>query len=143
MNLYKKLFLASAFCCASISATAADFDGTKTLLCALMESSECLPGTGCVTGTADSINLPNFINVDFKKKMITSKDPVTAPTDTKNKPRNAKIKRMEQIEGLTILQGAQNGRGWSMSIGHADGKMTLSASGDGAGFVVQGACTSR
>lgn len=141
MSVYKKLFLAGAVCCASLSANAGDFDGSKPLLCALMESAECLPGSGCVTGTADSINLPNFINVDIKKKMITSKDPVSATAE--GKPRKAEIKRMEQIEGLTILQGAQNGRGWSMSISHADGKMTMSASGDNVGFVVQGACTTR
>lgn len=143
MNLYKKLFMASVFCAASLSANAGNFDGSKPLLCAMMETSECLPSLGCGAVTPESINLPSFLDIDFKKKMISSPDPITSSKDGKNKKRSAKIKRIEKIEGLTVLQGAQNGRGWTMSISQANGKMTISAAGDQVAFVVQGACTPR
>ena len=50
------------------------------------------------------------------------------------------IKNRQQIEGMLILQGAENGRGWSMTIDEKSGEMTLTVSGDQVGFVVFGAC---
>ena len=143
MSIYKQLFLAGALCCAGFSANAGNFDGGKPLLCAMMETSECLPGAGCEAVSPESINLPSFLDVDFKKKVITSPNPITSSKDDKKTKRKAEIKRMEKIAGLTVLQGAQNGRGWTMSINQADGKMTISAAGDQVAFVVQGACTPR
>jgi hypothetical protein len=34
-------------------------------------------------------------------------------------------------------------RGWSISLGEDSGNLTLSASGDGEGFIVFGFCTTR
>jgi len=101
-----------------------------------------------VTGTANSVNLPNFIRIDFRKKMISSLDPVKPVTKKANKkkdtvPNNAKIKRQERTDGMLLLQGGQNGRAWSMAINEKSGHMTIAAAGDNVGFVVQGACISR
>jgi hypothetical protein len=48
---------------------------------------------------------------------------------------------MEHSNGRLILQGTQTGKGWSMVITEATGKMTLTASGEEVGFIVFGACT--
>ena len=48
---------------------------------------------------------------------------------------------MEHLNGRLILQGTQNGKGWSMVITEATGNMTVTASNDKVGFVVFGACT--
>ena len=50
---------------------------------------------------------------------------------------------MERIEGKLILQGVQNGKAWSMVINEQNGKVTMSASDEQAGFVVFGACTTQ
>jgi hypothetical protein len=113
---------------------AGDFDGATPLICATLETFECAPGMDCIRGTAQSINIPQFLWIDFKKKLIqgTKADGTTGTAD---------IEKKTLADGKLILQGVQNGRGWSMVISEATGKMTLSASDDEAGFVVFCACT--
>jgi len=50
------------------------------------------------------------------------------------------IKEQVSMDGMLILQGVENGRGWTLSIAEATGKMVLTVSGDEEGFVVFGAC---
>ena len=56
--------------------------------------------------------------------------------------RTVGIERMERENGMIVVQGGQEGRGWSATIGEDTGKMTLTASGDRFGFIIFGACTS-
>ena len=121
-------------CILPFSALAADFDGSKPLLCAVIETFECGPSSQCQRGTAESIDIPQFLKINFKEKMISS-TPESGPV------RTTKIQNMERIDGKLILQGVQNGKAWSMVISEATGKVTLSASDDQAGFLVFGACT--
>ena len=44
-------------------------------------------------------------------------------------------------ESKLILQGAQHGPGWSMTIARETGAMALTATGDRMAFVIFGACT--
>lgn len=112
---------------------AGDFDGSKPLICVPIEAFECEPGQECDRGAAQSIDIPQFLKIDFKKKVITG-------TKQDGTERTAKIENKTRMEGALMLQGVQNGRGWSMGIMEATGQMTLSASGDQIGFVVFGTC---
>ena len=113
---------------------AGDFDGSKSLICAPIETFECEPGQECDRGTAQNIDIPHFLKIDFKKKVITG-------TKEDGTERTVKIDNKNRIDGRLILQGVQNGRGWTLSITEATGKMTLTASADQIGFVIFGACT--
>jgi hypothetical protein len=44
---------------------------------------------------------------------------------------------------MLILQGVENGKGWTLSINETTGKMVLTVSGDEEGFVAFGVCTQR
>ncbi len=44
------------------------------------------------------------------------------------------------MDGILILQGVEDGKGWSMVITEANGKMALTAAGDQEAFVIFGAC---
>jgi len=112
---------------------AGDFDGSKPLLCAVIETFECGPAGECLPGTAEDIDIPQFLRIDFKKKTISG-------TLESGEVRTAKIENMARSDGKLILQGVQNGKGWSMVITEATGKMTVTASDDRAGFIVFGAC---
>ena len=113
---------------------AGDFDGSRPLICAILETFECSPGLDCIRGTAESVDIPQFLKIDFKTKTISG-------TKKDGTPRTATIGKKTLTDGKLILQGVQNGRGWNMVIAEETGKTTLSASDDKAGFVVFCACT--
>lgn len=116
------------------SATAA-FDGSSPLLCVPIEVFDCGANEGCFESSAETVNLPQFIRIDFEKKMASG-------TLVDGSVREVGIERMERENGMLVLQGGQEGRGWSVTVGEETGKMTLTASGDRFGFIVFGACTS-
>ena len=46
------------------------------------------------------------------------------------------IKSIEHIDGKMIMQGSENGRGWTIVISEKTGKMSATISDDQVGFVV-------
>ncbi|MGI9234749.1 MAG: hypothetical protein ACR2RD_14035 [Woeseiaceae bacterium] len=123
-------------------AAAADFDGSKPLLCASMELQECVPGVGCERVTADNINAAEFFRVDVKKKTIA--------VSARNQERPLqRIKATTTTDDLLVIQGSDDGvegvrddgLAYSFAIDKVSGKMVLTASGDEVAFVVFGSCT--
>ena len=137
-----KLFCAACLCAVASMATADDFDGSKPLLCSAATLSECIPGGVCEQVTAESINAPDFLRIDVKKKAVTG----VAPGQQDRPP--GKIQNSTTIDQKLFLQGAdggvegiRDGLAWSIAIDQNNGKMVLTASGDAVGFVIFGACT--
>ena len=124
-----------------LGALAGDFDGSKPLLCAVKKAFECTAADGCQERTVESVNIPQFLQIDVEQKKITAHD-------GRGKGRNTEIERIEHIDGKLMIQGAEDGvenvrdgLSWSLSVSEETGRMTLTASGDELGFVVFGACT--
>ena len=135
MNRIKLLVavLMAIFCLPS-QGLAGDFDGSKPLLCAAIEIIECIPVEGCDRVTPESANLPRFLRINFEDEMIS------APSGSQ-KGRTTPIERLEHIGGKLIIEGAEDGMGWSMTINEESGNMAMTASRDRAAFVVFGECT--
>jgi len=87
---------------------------------------------GCVKGTADSFDLPQFIKFDLQKKMIFE-------VGETSMNRKSEIVNLTNTEDELIMQGVENGRSWSAVIGE-QGKMTATVSESKFGFVIFGAC---
>jgi len=139
MNKLKIAFLALTCVCISISpfkAAAGDFDGSKPLLAAMIEIYECTANNPCEQVTIEEINFTHFLDIDFKNKIITG-------TRSNGQGVNSQIKNQLSMNGMLILQGVENGRGWTMSISEATGKVVLTVSSDEVGFIVFGACITR
>lgn len=102
-------------------------------LCAPIEEIECSQTGECKTNAAESLNLPPFIKIDLVAKRASGIE--------KGAEKGAAIQRVERLDGRLILQGSQNGRGWSAVIVEETGKMTLSVSGDDTAWLAFGACT--
>ncbi len=102
-----------------------------TFTCALTKAFECLPDDGCTAWSIDEMALPRFVRIDLKSKTITSLDKVM--------PRNSKIASIDRLERVIVLHGTEM-RGWSIALGEDSNEVTLSASGDGEGFIVFGYC---
>ena len=68
MKRFNIHMLAVAFSVAAASAVAADFDGSKPLICSAIESHDCAVGGDCLRGLAEDINAPQFIRLDFAEE---------------------------------------------------------------------------
>lgn len=117
-------------------AGAADFDGSRNLLCAPTDLVECGGAGECQRLTAEALNMPQFFTVDFKKKQMSGKLENGEETTTA-------IQNVVKHEERTILQGAERGRGWSLAIKHATGEIAAAVAGDETSFVFFGACLPR
>ena len=122
---------------------AGSFDGSKNLLCAPQSAVECGPDANCQQVSPTSVNLPDFFQINFKKKMITR-------VSNSEKHQGSKIDNMEVLDSKLILQGAddgvegvRDGLAWSMTIAQDTGKLIASAAGESEAFVIYGACTPR
>ena len=117
------------------------FDGSKPLYCALMDTVRCVPGGECTEIEPEEVNLPDFLVINFKKKIITA-------TKEGGLQRTSPIENRKLIDGKLIVQGAEDGvegvkdgLGWTIAINESTGKMVLTGSGDDVGFVFFGSCT--
>jgi len=141
MKNIKLLCAAIAFAPFGLAA-AADFDGSKPMLCAAVNLSECSAGIGCESVTADNINAAEFFRIDAKKKTL-----VVSASNPRRPPQ--RIERSAETEHLLVLQGSNDGvegvrddgLAWSIAIDKISGKMVVTASGDEVAFVIFGACT--
>jgi hypothetical protein len=138
MNSVKRAVILTGLMGMTTSAMAADFDGSKSLICASQAANECIAGKHCGHVAPASINIPDFFDINVKDKVITG---TAAKTP---------IERVEHLDGKLVLQGAddgvegvRDGIGWTMTIDEESGKMSLSALGDGFAVVVFGACMVR
>ena len=128
-------------CMFSVPAAAGDFDGSKELLCAVMDIVECQPGANCQKVTAKEVGIPNFLRIDFKGKKLSA-------TFADGSKKRSNINNLERIDGKIMIQGAEDGiegvrdgLAWSLALAEDTGQMSLTASGDAVGFVMFGACT--
>ena len=64
----KPLMVLSLGCFTASNALAADFDGSKPLICTATEVVDCALFDGCQRTTPQTVNLPRFLHLDFDKK---------------------------------------------------------------------------
>jgi len=114
-------------------AAAADFDGSKPFVCALLDLSSCEAGNGCEAETPESVDIPRFLFVDVQQAKISG-------TRQGGRLLTTKIERARTLGDFLVLEGAEGSLSWTVTVGQAEGQMSLGAVGDGVGFVVFGSC---
>jgi len=139
MNSITRTMLAATAGLFCATAASAEFDGSEPLLCSLGQIIECDYGAECRAVTNESIDAPDFVRLDIRKKQFSA---ITAGVATEPDA----VDSVEDLDNHLIVQGVQGSRptdplSWSLSINQTTGRMTLTASGDDAGFVAFGACT--
>jgi len=118
----------------SALASAAGFDGRSNLTCAVMDVVACTEGPTCLQGSSSTFDLPVFIFVDFKAKVVRG-------TNDSGSKEVSPVKNSETTEAQILLQGIEDHRGWSMAIDRRTGHFNLSSSGADVSFMLSGACT--
>ena len=102
------------------------------LLCVPIEEVECGHTGDCQSNVYESMNIPQFIKVDLTEKRLSGTWRGNAEVTT--------IQHVTHVDGRTILQGTERGRGWSMVIADESGKMTLTVADNEVAFLAFGAC---
>jgi hypothetical protein len=137
MTLHQGLGLAMGLgilCAAPPAAGGGPFDGSKALLCSVTDTDQCEDDGACLDGDADDIRVPRFVRIDFSGKQVRVLD------EGREEEKTA-IQSVTRQNGRTILQGVEEGRGWSLLISEETGDTTLTVSDDGFALSAFGSCT--
>jgi hypothetical protein len=102
-------------------------------VCDLVEAAQCDGVASCTDVTVEQIGLPPVWHVDFAANQIASADA----------QRTSPIAAVEALDAVLVLQGRQNGRGWTMVIERATGHLSAALAGAEGAFVLAGACTAQ
>lgn len=141
MNKYQKL-AASILCAPAAIATAAEFDGSKPMACATLQIYECTPELGCEQVRAKSINAPNFLHFDVKKKVVRGE----AMGILREAGKIDEVETRDSTLFLSGLAGSSDGvdegdLAWSVAINQDTGDMVMTATGSDVAFSIFGTCT--
>lgn len=116
-------------CLGPAAAMAADFDGSKPLICAPAAASEVRAGEKVDTTRPSDIGAPSFLRVDVARKTIAGPKRVTP------------IRHIEKSEEQILLQGTELGFGWTIAIDQKLGEMTITFVDRFGAVVLSGSCT--
>jgi hypothetical protein len=111
-----------------------DLGKKSQLVCAAITVVGCVNNANCLTGSAESFSLPEFMFVDFKEKIVR-------PTDESGHKEESPIKNLEKTDQQIIFQGFENHRGWSAAVNRKTGELKMSSVGADVSFMIFGACT--
>ncbi len=109
------------------------YNGSAPMLCAVTAVNECEANGGCQRSAPQAgNNLPTFLRVDVRARVLTAADGTGRKTE---------IKASSIVDGQLMLQGVENGKAWNMVIGSETGKWGGSVVEDDGSFALFGACT--
>jgi hypothetical protein len=118
---------------AALAVWLAALDGSTPFLCAINTIMECDATGQCQRHTAaQHPDFPAFLRVNVAERRIT---------DARAEGRTTPIKSATRLDGRLILQGGENGRGWSATIAENTGRMAAGIVADEFTFALFGACT--
>ena len=108
---------------------AADFDGSKPLLCATQSALDGARGDDCATGLPEEIGAPTFMRIDLAKKSVIGPQTTT------------EILLQDKSGKQLLLQGRESGFGWTIVIDQPSGELTVTLTNRNGAYVLYGACT--
>lgn len=113
-----------------VGASAADFDGSKPLICAPTEVMDCVAELpDCWSGSPQQAGAPTFLRIDFAKKTVVG--PM----------RTSAIKHMDRNDEQIILQGVELDMGWTVALDKNTGDVAITLTDRAGAFVLFGSCT--
>jgi len=116
--------------CGSGAAAAESLDASKSLACKLDGSSQCDTEAACIAVTLDQIDLSDVILIDFANSRLAAREG----------ERTSPIDDIDVLENVLVIQGHQNGRGWTMVIDRATGHLSAALAETAGAFVLAGEC---
>jgi hypothetical protein len=105
------------------------YDGSQPMQCSIDTVMVCSDPSVCVRGTAATVNLPQVLNVDVGKRVISG-----AATG-----RTIKIAWVSNEGGRLLVGGTELGGGWTMAVSDT-GVMSSAVIVRSGGFLLFGTC---
>lgn len=118
----------------SPAAKADDLSGVDSILCAASIATVCTPDGDCLTAPPWNWNIPGFIEIDLKGKIMKT-------TQASGENRSTSVRTMERTDGLILLQGMEQQRAFSFQINEETGMVSVAVARDGVVVSVFGTCT--
>ncbi len=115
-------------------AQAENLEGVDEMICAATQVQICIEEDTCYVTSSAELGMPDFVVIDINKKTIST-------TKASDQNRSSKFTSVNEVDGLIILQGIEDGRAFSFVIHVETGRMTVAVSRDGMSISVFGACT--
>lgn len=108
--------------------------GADAILCSAVEATVCTADGECSSGPPWDWDIPQFLEIDLKKKVIRT-------TQASGENRSTPIKNHERSDGKIFLQGVEQGRAFSFVISEQTGIASAAIAADGRTVTVFAACT--
>ena len=115
-------------------AIADDLSGASALLCSSSWATVCTSDEFCESGAPWGWDIPQFVEVDIKKKLLS-----TTKASGENRSTPAEVLRTDN--GRILIQGEELGRAFSIFISEQTGTMSSVIAGENMTVSVFGACT--
>ena len=126
--------LALAIAVAAPTPARAALNTSAPFLCAITTIMECDASGECQRVSAQQHpDFPMFLRINVGQGVIA---------DGGNSGRKSPINASTRVDGRLILNGGENGRGWSAAIAEDTGQMTAGVVASDFIFALFGACTS-
>lgn len=116
------------------NALAEDLSGVEEFICSVSHVSLCAETGDCFDVQPWEIDMPQFVVVDMKSKII-------ATTRASDQRRSTAVANLRRDSAVIYLQGMEAGRAFSIIIDEATGLLTAAVARDGFSISVFGACT--
>jgi hypothetical protein len=113
----------------SAALCAAEFDGSKPLLCATIDAHTCDPGEVCLRALPAELGAPQFLRIDFSKKTVAGTQ------------RTTPIRFMQTDPSQILLQGTEFTYAWTIVLDREDGTIAVTLVNREDALVLFGACT--
>lgn len=107
---------------------------TDRMLCVPGPVFHCVADGDCKSELPEDEYIPEFIEVDLKRKTL-------ATTRASGENRSTPIKSQQRAAGYIYLQGVENGRTFSMVMSENTGDLTFVVATDGETATMFGGCT--
>ena len=104
------------------------------MLCVPGQVSHCVVNGDCNSELPEDENIPEFIEVDLKRKTLAS-------TRASGEDRSTPIRNISREAGYIYLHGVEGGRSFAMVISENTGDLTFVVAADGETAAMFGACT--
>lgn len=111
-----------------------ELTGADAILCSAVEATLCSADGECESGPPWNWDIPQFLEIDLKKKVIRT-------THASGEDRSTPIKNTERSDGKIFLQGVEQGRAFSFVISEETGIASAAIAADGIAVTVFAACT--